>query len=154
VLAAMPRRQLARRACSLLAVASLLLMAPVSAQASTKTLARSVSNIFFAPLDILLSPVTAGKGEVEKLTDIEDTMGVRIAYAIPGYFWYTGVIMGAGAIRGLTGLIQFIPGVLLLPFQKDLDPLMDPVDRASALVEFDYELFPIKFGIDYTSAEF
>ena len=129
-------------------------MAPVSAQASTKTLARSVSNAFFGPLDILLSPVTAGKGIVEKLTDVEDTMGVRVAYTVPGYFWYVGVIVGAGAIRGLTGLVQFIPAVVLLPFETDLDPMMDPVDRASALVEFDFELFPIKFGIDYTSAEF
>ena len=131
-----------------------MLVAPLSAQASTKTLARSVSNIFFAPLDILLSPVTAGKGQVEKMTEIEDTMGVRIAYALPGYIWYTGVIIGAGTIRGLTGLIQFIPAVVLLPFETDMDEMMDPVDRAPALVEIDSELFPVKFGIDFTSAEF
>ena len=133
---------------------ALVLVAPLSAQASTKTLARSVSNIFFAPLDILLSPVTAGKGQVEKMTEIEDTMGVRIAYALPGYIWYTGVIIGAGTIRGLTGLIQFIPAVVLLPFETDMDEMMDPVDRAPALVEIDSELFPVKFGIDFTSAEF
>lgn len=133
---------------------ALVLVAPLSAQASTKTLARSVSNIFFAPLDILLSPVTAGKGQVEKMTEVEDTMGVRIAYALPGYIWYTGVIIGAGTIRGLTGLIQFIPAVVLLPFETDMDEMMDPVDRAPALVEIDSELFPVKFGIDFTSAEF
>ena len=133
---------------------ALVLVAPLSAQASTKTLARSVSNIFFAPLDILLSPVTAGKGQVEKMTEIEDTMGVRVVYALPGYIWYTGVIIGAGTIRGLTGLIQFIPAVVLLPFETDMDEMMDPVDRAPALVEIDSELFPVKFGIDFTSAEF
>ena len=133
---------------------SLMLVAPLSAQASTKTLARSVSNIFFAPLDILLSPVTAGKGQVEKMTEIEDTMGVRVVYALPGYIWYTGVIIGAGTIRGMTGLIQFIPDVVLLPFPTHLDAMMDPGDRAPALVEIDSELFPVKFGIDFTSAEF
>ena len=61
---------------------------------------------------------------------------------------------GSGTIRGLTGIVQFLPAMVLLPFETDLEPLMDPVDRAPALVEFDFELFPIKFGIDYTSAEF
>ncbi len=150
---AMPRPRLARRACALLAAVSLLLIAPLSAQAGVGTLTHSVSNILFAPLDILLAPVTAGKGEIEKLMDVEDTPGVRIAYAVPGYFFYTGVVMGAGVIRGFSGMLQFIPGVLLLPFETELDPLMDPVEKAPALVELDYEVFPVKFGIDYTSAD-
>ena len=150
--AAMPRRpHLVRRVCAVLAALSVLLAAPLSAQASGKTLARSVSNILFGPMDILLSPVTAGKGIVEKMTEIEDTLGVRIGWALPGYFWYVGVVVGGGAIRGMTGLIQLPFGIALLPFEVDLNPLMDPVDNAPALVEFDYELFPIKFGIDYTS---
>ena len=152
--AAMSRSHLARRVCAALIAMSLMLVAPLSAQASTKTLARSVGNIFFAPLDILLSPVTAGKGQVEKMQEIEDTTAVRVVYALPGYLWYVGVIVGSGTIRGLTGMIEFIPAVVLLPFQTDMDPLMDPVDRAPALVDVSSELFPVKFGIDYTSAEF
>ena len=82
------------------------------------------------------------------------TPGVRIAYTVPGYFWYTAVVMGGGLIRGFTGLGQVIPAIVLLPFETDLDSWLDPVDRSAALVDLDYELFPIKFGIDYTSAEF
>ena len=91
---------------------------------------------------------------IDKLINIDDTMGVRVAYAVPGYFWYTAVIAGAAVIRGMTGLLQFLPAVALLHSETDLDAWMDPVDRAPALVEFDFELFPIKFGIDFTSAEY
>ncbi len=154
MLAATHRPHPLRRACALLGVIGGLLIAPLSAQASTETLARSTSNIIFAPFDIVLSPVTAALGQIGKLRDVEDTPGVQIAYAFPGYFFYTGVVMGGGLIRGVTGLIQFIPGVVLLPFETDLDPLMDPVDDATALFEYDFEYYPIRFGLDYTSKDF
>lgn len=80
-------------------------------------------------------------------------MGVRIAFIVPGYIWYTGVNVGASVIRGVTGMIELIPGVLLLPFPEvDMDPLFDPVDNAGALVEIDTPCcLYIKFGIDYTA---
>ena len=154
MLAAIVRGRLARRACVLLVVTGLLLAAPLAAQASTKTLARSTSNMIFAPLDMVLSPITAAKGQIGKMRDIEDTRAVQIAYALPGYFFYTTVIIGGGIIRGFTGILQFIPGILLLPFESDLDPIMDPVDGAAAMFEYDFELFPVRFGLDYLTKEF
>ena len=148
----MPRVQLVRRTLALLAVAGLLLAAPLSAQASTVTLARSVSNFVFAPLDIALSPINAGLGIVEKMRDIEDTTAVQVAYAYPGCLWYTAVIIGGGVIRGVTGLLQFPYGVALLPFETDMEPWLDPVDQAPGLVDLDFEIFTVKFGIDYLTA--
>lgn len=152
MLVATLRRQLLW-VCAVLAVTGLLLVAPLSAVASTATLARSTSNALLGPVDMLLSPLTAAIGQTAKMRDIEDTPGVQIAYALPGYFFYTGVVLGGGAIRTVTGIFQFIPGILLLPFETDLDPLMDPVDGATAMFEYDFEFFPMRFGLDYTSKE-
>ena len=88
------------------------------------------------------------------MRDIEDTTAVQIVYAYPGFFWYTAVTMGAGLLRGFTGFIQFVPAIILLPSETDMDPLLDPVDRAAALYDVEYEFFTVKFGIDYTSAEY
>lgn len=133
-----------------------LLLAPVTGQASPKTLERSVTNIIFSPFDLLTSPVVAGLLVYNGLIDIKDTRGVRIAYTIPGYFWATGTNMGASVLRGMTGMIQFIPGVLLYPFDTDMDPLMDPIDGGDALVwtEIPYLETEVKFGINFQHAAY
>ncbi len=131
----------------------LFLAVPAVAQAGTETLSRSVTNMLFGPMDVVTSPVVAGRGIVTNLQDIDDTTGVRVAYTVPGFFWYTGVTIGAGVIRTATGILELIPGLVLLPFDTELTPLMPPVQDASALVDIENDYFPIKFGIDYTSAE-
>jgi hypothetical protein len=138
-------------ACSML-IASLMLI-PGSASASPETLKRSVSNMLQSPLDFVLSPMTSLVGVSAKIVDQDDSTGVRVFFIVPGYVWYTGVIVGAAVIRGVTGLIEVIPGVLLLPFpEADMDPLFDPVDSAAALVEIDTPCcIYVKFGIDYTA---
>ena len=142
------------RVAALVALLALALTSPSAAQASYKTLSRSLSNIMFGPMDVLLSPVVAGKAITTNLQDIDDTTGVRVAYTVPGFFWYTGVIIGAGVLRTATGILEFIPGLILWPFETDLDPLMDPVDDAGALVDVENDFnFQIKFGIDYTRAD-
>jgi len=133
------------------ALASLL---PASAQASPETLSRSVSNILFSPLDVLTSPVVAGVMIYNGLRDIDDTRGVRIAYTVPGFFWATGTNMGAGVLRGVTGMIELIPGVLLYPFETDMEPLMDPIDDGDGLVDAELPFMPVKFGINFMRASF
>ena len=134
----------------------LLLLIPFSASASPETMKRSVSNILQAPLDLALSPMTALVGISTKMADQEDSTGVRVAFAVPGYIWYTGVIVGASVIRGVTGMIEFVPALFLLPFaETDMDPLFDPVDNAGALVEIETPCcIYVKFGIDYTAPVF
>jgi hypothetical protein len=128
---------------------ALLLAAPASA--STETFRRAIENIVMSPLDLVLSPVVAGYAVVTGMQDIDDSLGVRIAYPLPGFAWNTGVNIGAAALRCVSGLIELIPGILLLPFEADLDPIYAPVDRADAFVDYETDFFYFKFGIFYTA---
>lgn len=120
------------------------------ASASPETLKRSVSNVLFGPLDILFTPVVSARNIVRKLQDVDDTMGVRVAYALPGYGWDMGVQVGAGVTRVLTGVIEFLPGIGLFFFDADLDPLFTPAEKSEALVDYDTPPLNVKFGITYT----
>ena len=134
--------------------AGLVLSAAAPAAASPETLRRSMGNILFAPFDIALSPVVAGNTIYRNLNDIGDSLGVRIAYPIPGYVWNVGLTIGSGAIRELSGLLELLPGLILLPFEADMSPLFAPSEKANALVDYDTPPLHIKFGIDYTSVPY
>lgn len=149
------KRRGLRAALTLTLAASFLCLSSFQSVASTETLKRSVSNILQGPLDLVLAPMTAAKGITTKMIDSEDSNWVRAIFVAPGYIWYTGVIVGAGVLRVVTGGLELVPGILLMPFEADLDPLFDPVDRAPALVEFDTPCcINIRFGIDYTNPEY
>jgi hypothetical protein len=155
-----------------LALCAAIVMAPARALASPETLSRSFSNIVNGPLDMLLSPITGILTLATNIQDIDDSTAVRVVYALPGWIWLTGLNFGAGGIRTITGALELIPGVLLYPFETDIDPLFDPVEDAAALVDWDnpladtenpwllynplYTLVSIrfKFGIDYTKADY
>jgi len=71
---------------------------------------------------------------------------------VPAYFYAVGLQLGCASIRSISGAMEVAVGVLVLPFDTDLDPLFDPVDDADALVEIDidYMDYPLRFGINYT----
>jgi hypothetical protein len=125
-----------------------------AAEASPATLKRSVENIVLAPLDVVLSPAVAGKTLYTGLRDIDDSPAVRIAYPVPGFVWLTAVQAGAGVIRLVTGVFEFVPGLILLPFDADMDPLFDPADENEAIVNFETPVFDFRFGIDYTTSSY
>jgi hypothetical protein len=110
-----------------------------------------MGNILFAPLDIVLAPAVAGKTIYQNMRDIDDSQWVRIVYPVPGFVWVTGVTIGGGILREVTGLIELLPGLGLLFMEADLDPLMAPVERGEALVDVETEVLNIKFGLNYTS---
>jgi hypothetical protein len=120
--------------------------------ASPETLKRSVENLTLWPLDLALSPVVAGKTVYQNMRDIDDSMAVKIVYPVPGFVWVTFVQAGAAVLRGITGAFEFLPGLGLLPFEADLDPLFDPAEENEALVDLETAVYDIKFGIAYTSA--
>ena len=154
-------------------IISLMLVLPAgSASASPDTLRRAFGNIFMGPLDMLLSPVVGLKTTAENLADVDDTPAVRVVYAVPGAIFLMGLDFGSGMIRTITGGLELVPGVLVFPFETDLDPLFDPVEDAPALVNWDNPLVDIenpwvyynplvapfairvKFGINYTASEY
>ena len=123
--------------------------------ASPATLKRSLSNITQAPLDLILSPMVGVLSVVTGMNDQADPVAVRVVFAVPGVIWNTGVIVGASVIRFVTGGLEFAPGVLLLPFEADLDTLFSAVDSAGALVEMETPCcIDVKFGLNYTLAEY
>lgn len=146
---------------------TLLALSPAPAAASPETLRRSVGNLIQAPLDMLLAPIVAGRTLYQNMRDIDDTPAVRVVYALPGYAWLTGLHVGAGALRGIAGALELLPGLILLPLETDLDPIYDPAETGGALVEVDNPLaeidslyyvplvtWNVKFGIRYTGAEY
>ena len=145
-----PRRLVARLAL-VGAVFALVFMVSSPVSASPETLKRSVENLTLWPLDLVLSPVVAGKTVYQNLRDIDDSTAVRIAYPVPGFVWVTFVQMGSSVLRGVTGVFEFLPGLGLLPFDADLDPLFDPADENEALVDYETPVYDFRFGVNYTS---
>jgi len=137
-----------------LAASALALAIAAPVQASPETLKRSVGNIIFAPLDIALAPIVAARIIYTNMRDIDDSQWVRIVYPLPGYVWTTGVQIGGGILREVTGLIELIPGLGLVFFEADIDPLYAPVERGEALVDVETPPLNVKFGVNYTSVPY
>ena len=143
-----------RRFCACGAAVALFIAVASPAAASPETLKRSIGNILFAPLDMALAPVVAAHSIYRNLNDIDDSLGVRLVYPVPGYAWSTGLQIGAGAIRTLAGLLELVPGLVLLPFEADMDALFAPSEKAEALVDIETTPVYIKFGVDYSSVPY
>jgi hypothetical protein len=158
-----------------LALAALLALValPGASHATDSTLRMAFGNIVNGPLDMIVSPYTGGYILVTNLRDIDDSRGVRVTYAVPGYVWLTGLEFGSGGIRTITGALESIPGVLLFPFDNDMDELFDPVGSSSAIVVDWYNpvsdneewyvrwnpvatffSIPIRFGLNYTRSDY
>ena len=125
---------------------------PAPAEATPQTILRGLGNVALAPLDAALAPVSTFIGLRQNLQDIDDSRGVRLFYPVPAFFYAVGLQLGCASIRSISGAMEVAVGVLVLPFDTDLDPLFDPVDDADALVEIDidYMDYPLRFGINYT----
>jgi hypothetical protein len=119
------------------------------AAASPETFKRGLGNVLFGPMDIALSPVVGSMAVFTNLQDVDDTLGVRVFYVVPGLVWNTFIGMGGGLVRTLAGAFEFVPGVFLFFFEADLDPLFAPVERSDALVDEELDLIHLKFGVNY-----
>lgn len=147
------RRPVARRVTAVAAMLALLLAASPAA-ATYETLKRSLGNIMMAPFDMVLSPVVASHTVYNNLRDIEDTPGVRAAYVPIGVAWDIGVEAMSGVVREISGLVEFVPGVMVLFLDADLDPIYAPVERGNALMDVDTPAIRLKMGVDYTTVPF
>lgn len=140
-----------RRLAGGLFAATLLCALPSPASATSETLKRSIESIICAPFDVLLSPVISVITITDNLRFIDDSPGVQIAYPLPAVGWNTGMVIGIGVIRGIDGLLEFIPGVLLFFSESDIDPLFAPVENSEALFEIDSPIILLRFGMKYTA---
>ena len=143
----------ARSGLTVLLALGVALLAAGAASATTSVIKRSFENMPQGVIDAALSPVTAGTTIYNNMTTIEDTMPVRVAYAVPGYAWNVMCNFGGGVIRSLTGLMELPAGLVLLFSDADMEPLFDPAEDNEALLTFDeYEdIYRVKLGVDYTT---
>ena len=140
----------ARRPAAFAAIVLLVLGGLASpASASEETFKRAITNLLFGPLDCALSPIVGPRSVYRNLQDIDDSTGVRVVYAVPGVIWNTAFNIAGGVLRTFTGMLELGPGILLLPFEVDMDPLFAPPERADALIDEYYDDIPFKIGIDY-----
>ncbi len=86
------------------------------------------------------------------MRSIGDSTAVRIFYPLPGFAWNTMANAGAGVLRTVTGVMEFVPGIVLLPFEADLDPLFDPPYSAPSIVNWENGYYDLKVMNDYTTA--
>lgn len=121
------------------------------AHAGGEVLKRAVSNILCAPLDLALAPAVAGTTMYSNLKNVGDSTAVRYFYPPFGYLWLTGVQVGASVLRGISGGLELLPGLILLPFDAEMQPLFGPAEKANAYVDQDTPPLHFKFGIDYTT---
>jgi hypothetical protein len=140
-----------RRSRILVLAVTLLLLFSIAgpAGASPETLRRSVSNILFGPLDFVLGPITGTRAVYNNIQDIEDTTGVRVAFAVPGVAWNSAMQMAGGVLRTFSGVLEFLPGLILLPFEADMDPVFTMPERQDALIDEQYDFLSLKIGVNY-----
>ena len=142
----------ARGCQAVLLAAGLALLLAGSAGATTTVIKRSFENMPQGVVDAALSPFTAGQAIYNNMTTIEDTMPVRVAYAVPGYAWNVMCNFGGGVIRSITGLMELPAGLVLLFSDAEMEPLFDPAEDNEGLITFDeYEdIYRVKMGINYS----
>ncbi len=145
---------LIRRAGTLGVAVALAALVASPAAATPGTLKRSIENLTLFPLDLVLAPVVAGQSIVRNMQEIDDSTGVRIAYPLPGFVWNMFVQGGAAVLRGMTGVLELPPGLVLLFTDADMDPLFDPADEQDALVDYETPVYWVKFGINYTTSSY
>jgi hypothetical protein len=133
--------------------AAVALLPALQAAATTDVLRRSFENMPQGVVDAALSPYTAGRLMYNNLTTIEDTMPVRVAYAVPGYLWTVMSTFGGGVIRSITGVLELPTGLVLLFSDAEMEPLFDPAEDNEALITYDeYEdIYRVKMGIAYAA---
>jgi hypothetical protein len=151
-----PNLRTSRCGSTVLAVVLLASSVAAPAAATPQTILRGIGNVVLAPVDAALAPVSTFIGIRQNLQDIDDSPGVRLFYPVPAYFYAIGIQLACSWIRLTTGFMEIGVGVLVLPFDTDIDPLFDPVDDADALAEIDidYMDYPLRFGVNYTVSSY
>lgn len=145
--------RLARRSIAVAALAAVLVAAaPSVSHAGAKTLTRATQNLLFFPFDIALSPFVGAKVTYDSWRDSDDTKAVKYGYALVAPIWSIGVQSGASVIRGVAGMLELLPGIALLPFEAEMNPLYDLPEIQPAWVDVGNDTFRMKFGVNYLTA--
>ena len=72
-----------------------------------------------------------------------------MAYFLPGLAWNIGMQGFAAGFRLLAGILELVPGLVLIPFETDLDPIFALPERQDGLVDIETPVLYFKFCINY-----
>lgn len=125
------------------------LATPSTASADPGQLCRAGANLLFAPLDLALSPFIAGKDLYYGLTEIDDPLAIKVIGAAPGYAFLVGLQLGGGAIRGIAGGLEILPGLITFFREGEQGALYRSQDEAWALYSEDFGPCPVRLGTSY-----
>jgi len=131
------------------AALALALLVSSPAGASPETLRRSFSNMLMSPLDLVCGPYVGVKSVIDNVQNVGDTTAVRVFYFLPGLAWNIGMQTFAAGFRALAGVLELVPGLVLLPFETDLDPIFALPERQDGLVDIETPVLYFKFCINY-----
>jgi hypothetical protein len=144
----------ARRFVSLVALLALMITAvPGTSHAGTKTVRRAVQNLLFFPFDIALSPFVATKITWDSWRSSDDTKAVKYGYALFAPIWSFSIEAGASVIRGVAGALELLPGIAMIPFGAEMNPIYDLPESQPAWVDTGSDAFKVKFGINYLTSQ-
>ena len=126
-------------------------LVPARASADAVQLCRSLTAIALAPTDIILSPYISYQDLRTGLDENDDTLGVKLAYIVPGYIFLNFMQVGGAAIRVVAGALEFVPGLFSLPRETSGKAFFANWADGRALYDSEWGPCLIKIGSSYNA---
>ena len=123
---------------------------PQRALAGGELLKHSMWGLIATPLELLVSPVTAGSTLATNMEVAGYNTQTRIALGPPGFLWLWMSQIGMGAGRGMAAAAELPIALVTLPTPLNPAPLVD-FDNEPAMVEHPTQ--PFRFGIYFARRE-
>jgi hypothetical protein len=136
-------------ATAVLLVAATLVPQSALAERSFQPFKRGAENMLQSPLDVAVSPVTAGIQAHKNLGGKRST-AQRIAGYPFGFFWYTCLHIASSSARFFGGLLELPVGLASLATGFEPGPLFNAADLP-ALVSYPTPPFDVRFGLYHVS---
>jgi hypothetical protein len=130
--------------------AATLVPQPASADRSFRPFKRGAENMLQSPLDLALSPVTAGIQAYKNLQGGKRSLGQKIAAYPFGFTWYTCLGAASTSARFVGGLLEVPVGFASLATGFEPGPIFNPNDLP-ALVARPTPPFDVRFGLYHVS---
>lgn len=120
---------------------------PAAADASQ--LCGAVSNIIFAPTDVVLAPYTVIDDMYWGMIDQDDSTLMKATLAVPGFLFLTGVTVGGAIFRVIAGGLEIVPGLFTFFQDSSPRPLFASLADSDAVYSEDFGPCPVKIGVHY-----
>lgn len=111
-----------------------------AASASPDTLRMALEDILLGAADIVVAPANGCIATARNLDEVSDNVFLQGLYSVPAALGLTTLQAVQGALRTATGIVELIPGIILFPFEADLDPDLNVFRRGDLMVDLENPL--------------